>query len=349
MNRPALISSKQSKVGGHPAVGEGASPVDSRFRGNDDKWFPSFPRKRESTKNKRSGGGPSKRRRDANGPRPGVYARAATLRLMLLLALVSAGVGPAAAEDLLRVTCRGLFQLSVTEPALECSESDVLTDPEGGLLSAFSAAEADLARARLGAGAAGGAIRDVGYIGREASALLLQEFRIEGDWQGVMPLTITLELRYGFGGYGEGRMRAALWSSLDGSVRRENYAGLRMRHTGFGGALLSDDNSRGNHSLPQPGPYPSRSDLRVRVVQHVARERPDIVVRADLYMLATPSLGSLDTTTSALATAPGGARDVCAVSGERILAVRRPFGSSVGAERRGSSRRHGVALRSRGQ
>ena len=229
--------------------------------------------------------------------------RSAALNLIPFVLLALAGVGPAAAEDLLRVTCRGLFQLSVTEPALECAESDVLTDPEGGMLSAFSAAEADLGGARLAAGAAGGAIRDVGYIGREASALMLQDFRIGGDWQGAMPLTITLELRYGFGGYGEGRMRAALWSSLDGAVRRENYAGIRIRHTGFGGALLSDDNSRGNHSLPQPGPYPSRSDLRLRVVQHVPRERPDIVVRADLYMLATPSLGSLDTTTSALATA----------------------------------------------
>ena len=221
--------------------------------------------------------------------------------LFALLAL--AGGEVVVAEDLLRVTCRGQFQLSVTERALECSESDVLTDPDGGMLSAFSAAEADLAGARLGAGAAGGAIRDVGYIGREASALMLQGFRIEGDWQGAMPLTITLELRYGFGGYGEGRIRAALWSSLDGTVRRENRAGFRMRHTGFGGAQLSDDNSRGNHSLPQPGPYPSRSDLRLRVVQHVPRERPDVVVRADLYTLATPSLGSLDATTSALATA----------------------------------------------
>ena len=221
--------------------------------------------------------------------------------LFALLALT--GAAQVMAEDLLRVTCRGLFQLSVTDPALECSESDVLTDPEGGMLSAFSAAEADLAGARLGAGAAGGAIRDVGYIGREASALMLQDFRIEGDWRGAMPLTITLELRYGFGGYGEGRMRAALWGSLDGAIRRENYAGFRMRHTGFGGALLSDDNSRGNHSRPEPGPYPSRSDLRLRVVQHVPRERPDIVVRVDLYTLATPSLGSLDTTTSALATA----------------------------------------------
>ena len=230
-------------------------------------------------------------------------ARSVALELIACAFLALAGSGPAVAEDLLRVTCRGLFQLSVTEPALECSESDVLTDDDGGLMSAFSAAESELPKARLGAGAAGGAIREVGYIGREASALMLQGFRIEGDWHGAMPLTITLELRYGFGGYGEGRMRAALWSSLGGAVRRENYAGFRMRHTGFGGALLSDDNSRGNHSLPQPGPYPSRSALTLRVVQPVPREHPSIVIRADLSTLATPSLGSLDTTTSALVTA----------------------------------------------
>ncbi len=229
--------------------------------------------------------------------------RGAARRLIPFILLAQAGGGPLAAEDLLRVTCRGHFQLSVSEPALECAESDLLTDPQGGMVSAFSAAEADHGGARLGAGASGGAIRNVGYIGREASALLLQGFRIEGDWQGAMPLTITLKLRYGFGGYGEGRMRAALWSSLDGAVRRENHAGFRMRHTGLGGALLQNDNGRGNRSLPQPGPYPSRSELRLRVVQHVPREQPDVAIRADLYTLATPSLGSLDTTTSALATA----------------------------------------------
>ena len=226
-------------------------------------------------------------------------------RLTLFALLAAAGGGPAAAEDLLRVTCRGQFQLSVSEPALECSESDVLTDPEGGLLSAFSAAEAELPKARLGAGAAGGAIRDVGYIGREASALILQEFRIDGDWQGAIPVTLTLELRYGFGGFGEGRMKAALRSALGGGARRENYAGFRMRHTGLGGALLTDDNSRGNYSIPQSGPYPSRSVLTLRLVQHVPREQPIIVVRADLYVLATPSLGSFDATTSALVTAEG--------------------------------------------
>ena len=242
-------------------------------------------------------------KRAAKRPRPGVWARGATLCLLLLLSLVPAGGGTAASEDLLRVTCRGQFQLSVTEPALECSESGMLTDPEGGLLSAFSAATAELGSARLGAGAAGGAIRHVGYNGREASALMLQSFRITGDWRGTMPLTVTLELQYGFGGYGEGRMKVALRSSLDGTIRREHYAGFRMRHTELGGALLADDNSRGDHSLPQPGRYPSRSSVTLGVVQQVPRERPDIVVRADLYVLATPSLGSFDTSTSALVTA----------------------------------------------
>ena len=243
------------------------------------------------------------RPRAGGWPLPLRFARRALLHLLPFALLAAAAPDPAAAaEDLLRVTCRGIFQLSVTEPALECAESGLLSDPDGGLLSAFSAAEARLVDARLAAGAAGGAIRGVGYIGREASVLLLQNLRIVGDWQGSMPLTLRLELEYGFGGYGEGRMKAALRSSESGALRRENHAGLRMRHTGLGGALLDDDNSSGNYSLPQPGPYPARSALTLGVVQPVPRERPEIVVRVDLYVLATPSLGHLDATTSALAT-----------------------------------------------
>ena len=236
------------------------------------------------------------------GRLPRAVVRSAALCLLPCALLALSGSGPAVAEDLLRVTCRGQFRLSVTEPALECSESDMLTDAQGGLLSAFSAASAELASARLGAGAAGGAIRHVGYNGREASALMLQTFRIAGDWQGNLPLTVTLDLQYGFGGFGEARMKTALRSSLEGAIRREHLAGLHMRHTALGGALLADDNSRGAYSLPPPGRHPSRSRLSLSVVQQVPRERPGIVVRADLNALATPSLGSLDTTTSALVT-----------------------------------------------
>ena len=244
---------------------------------------------------------PKTRRGGAKRPCFGWRPRRAALSAVLLVSTSALGIGQAeAGEDLLRVTCRGLFQLSVTEPALKCSESDMLTDPQGGLMSAFSAAEAALSDPRVGVGAAGGGIRDVGYIGREATALMLQSVRIIGEWQGRMPLTVTLEIRYGFGGYGEGRMKAALRSSLDGTIRRENLSGFRMRHTGLGGAMLTDDASSGDYALPQPGPYPSRSTLSLSVVQAVPSERPGVRIRADLQALATPSLGSLDVSTSAL-------------------------------------------------
>ena len=244
-------------------------------------------------------------RRGARCRRGAVRARSVAARLALLASLAPAVPGIAGADELLRVTCRGQFQLSLTETALECSESDLLTGAQGGLLSAFSAARADLGTTELSAGAAGGAIRHVGYIGREASALLLRRFRITGDWQGAMPLTLTLELQYGFDGYGEGRMKAALRSSRGGGTRREHYAGLRMRHTALGGAVLTDDRSDGDHSLPQPGRYPSRSTLSLSVVQPVPREAPSVEVRADLYVLATPSLGRFDASTSALVAAQG--------------------------------------------
>ena len=244
---------------------------------------------------------PKTRRGGSRRPCFGRLPRRATLSALLLAASATLGIRHAAAgEDLLRVTCRGLFQLSVTEPALQCSESDMLTDPQGGLMSAFSAAEAALSDPRIGVGAAGGAIRDVGYIGREATALMLQSVRIIGEWQGRMPLTVTLEIQYGFGGYGEGRMRAALRSSLDGAIRGENLSGFRMRHTELGGAVLIDDNSSGDYTLPQPGPYPSRSTLSLSVVQAVPSAQPGVRVRADLQALATPSLGSIDVSTSAL-------------------------------------------------
>lgn len=241
------------------------------------------------------------RRGGSKRPCFGWLPRRATLNAVLLVASATLGIRQAAAdEDLLRVTCRGLFQLSVTEAALQCSESDMLTDPQGGLMSAFSAAEAALSDPRIGVGAAGGGIRDVGYIGREATALILQSVRIIGEWQGRMPLTVTLEIQYGFGGYGEGRMKAALRSSLDGTIRRENLSGFRMRHTELGGATLIDDDSSGDYTLPQPGLYPSRSTLTLSVVQSVPSEQPGVRIRADLQALATPSLGNIEVSTSAL-------------------------------------------------
>ena len=218
----------------------------------------------------------------------------------LLALVVAAG---AAAEDLLRVTCRGQFRLSVTEPAIECSESGMHGDPQGGMMSAFSAATANHVGAELEAGAAGGAIRHVGYFGREASALFLQRIWLGGEWQGAMPLTLTLDLEYGFGGHGEGRLHATLRSSEEGSGQGRNRAGLRMRHTEFGATRLREEGSTGNYALPEPGAYPSRSLLSLSVVHPVRRERPWVAVRADLLAFATPSLGQLEVSVSALATA----------------------------------------------
>ena len=253
---------------------------------------------------RRPGGGPGgrfgKRRPGAraSGPAGGVPGLAAGFAA--LLALAAAG---AAAEDLLRVTCRGHFRLSVTEPAIACSESGMHSGPQGGMMSAFSAAAADHVRAELEAGAAGGAIRHVGYFGREASALFLQRLWLAGEWQGAMPLTLTLDLEYGFGGHGEGRLHATLRSSEEGSGQGRNRAGVRMRHSEFGGARLREEGSTGNYALPEPGAYPSRSLLSLSVVQPVRRERPWVAVRADLLAFATPSLGRLDASVSALATA----------------------------------------------
>ena len=237
------------------------------------------------------------------GARLGSRLGAARVALLVLLPCLLPDAGGAAAEDLLRVTCRGQFRLSVTEPAIECSESGVLSDPAGGMVSAFSAATANHVSTEIGAGAAGGAIREVGYFGREASALFLQRLWLSGEWQGAMPLTLTLDLEYGFGGHGEGRLHAALRSSEEGSGRGRNRAGLRMRHTEFGGAQLREDGSDGNYALPEPGVYPSRSLLTLSVVHPVRRERPWAAVRADLMVFATPSLGRFDASVSALVTA----------------------------------------------
>ena len=206
-------------------------------------------------------------------------------------------------DSLVRVTCRGVFRLSVTEPALQCGEDDMLTDPDGGLMSAFSAATVDLASAELKAGAAGGAIRDVGYIGREASSLMLETWWLDGDWQGPMPVTISLRIRYGFGGYGEGRLVVHLRSSTTGSPRGDNHAGVRMSHTELGGAALIEDTTAGNYALPQPGTYPASSSLDLSVIQLIEPHDAVVEVRADLYVFAFPSLTTFDSTISALVNA----------------------------------------------
>ena len=211
------------------------------------------------------------------------------------------GTAVAGEDDLLRVTCRGMFKLSVTETTGECAEDDMLTDPAGGLMSAFSAAIADLGAAELRAGAAGGAIRGVGYIGREASALILQTYYVEGDWRGDLPVVIRARVRYGFGGNGQASALVALRSSTIGDPRGSNRANIRVRHSEFGGAVIEAIDPAGNYALPGEGSYPSRSSIDLSVYEHLPESGTGIEVRVDLFVYATPGLTSFDTSVSAVA------------------------------------------------
>lgn len=229
--------------------------------------------------------------------------RSPTVRAWYVLAWLMVLASPAglAEESLFRVTCAGMFKLSVTEASGQCAEDDMLTDPAGGLMSAFSAAIADLPGARLIAGAAGGAIRNVGYIGREASSLMLQNYRLEGDWRGTLPITIRTRIRYGFSGNGRSRAVVTLRSSTTGNARGSNRAGVRLTHTEFGGAILEPLDATGNYGQPGEGSYPSRSSIELSVYEQVPSTDVNLAVRVDLFVYALPSLTSFDTSVSSVA------------------------------------------------
>jgi hypothetical protein len=232
-------------------------------------------------------------------PRNGA-SRSAWRVLIWFCALMSSAV--LAEESLLRVTCNGVFRLSDDEPTLRCAEDGLLTDAAGGLMFAYSVAAADRARAEIQARAAGGVMRDAGYIDRAASALMLQSYELEGDWQGTLPVTIKAKVRYGFGGTGHARAIIALRSSMTGNPRGANRAVLWMTHTEFGGtALTHGDTNTGRYAMPEAGAYPSRSLLDISVVELVPAERATVAIRVDLFVYAMPALASLGTSIFAVA------------------------------------------------
>ena len=91
-----------------------------------------------------------------------------------------------------RATCKGIVDFSDSAIRARCHEANLLTDPEGGLVSGFTTAAVDVATGALNAGAAGGQIRDVGYNGGEASAFFKDRLTILGDWQGAIPVTVSM-------------------------------------------------------------------------------------------------------------------------------------------------------------
>ena len=106
--------------------------------------------------------------------------------LLLLLAVVSISTQAA----LVRANCRGIQELSLSEAEVSCYESNTLTDSAGHIMFGYTAAAASLKQGKLTADATGGAIRDVGYNGGEATALLKDKISIRGEWQGSIPVTV---------------------------------------------------------------------------------------------------------------------------------------------------------------
>ena len=226
-------------------------------------------------------------------------------RVQTAFLLVAMFVASAASAGIYRVTCKGIHKLSSAVSAGSCFEDAMLHDGNGRFFSSVSRAHADPARGTLAASAGGGAIRDAGYGGREATSVIVERFRLSGSWTGTMPVEITLTLRFAFEGDGESRLVAILSSSPGATTRREHRAAIRIRHTGLGGAVLIAYEARGRFEQPAPGRVARRATIELKVVQDVDAADPVIDIRADLLAYATPNLGPFDEALSSLVRARG--------------------------------------------
>ena len=224
-------------------------------------------------------------------------------RAALLFAAMLATATPQA--GLYRVTCKGIFKLASSTIGDSCAESGKLDDAHGRFVPSLSEARADLGRGTLTATAGGGAIRDVGYDGREATSVIIERFRLNGSWTGEMPVEITMKLRYRFGGDGESRLGALLRSSTSGAVRGEHQAAVRIHYTGLGGAVVIAGSTRGRFVQPAEGSIESRTVIELKVIQEIDAETPNLEVRADLIAYALPNLGLFEESLTSLVAAHG--------------------------------------------
>lgn len=223
-------------------------------------------------------------------------ARPALLSSLLLLA---AATVPANAAHV-RVTCRGIQEYSRFERVVSCDESSVLSGPDGRLLFGHTAARVELARGLLAASASGGAVRDVGYNGGEATALFMDELFVEGSWQGRVPVTVSMWIRYKFAGSGESRIHASLGATASTALSANNRAQIRLNHRGFNRATLQTVINDGAFRTPQNGSYPAQSTLEMSVTEMVALESPRLVVRARVDSYALPNLDTINPTAASL-------------------------------------------------
>ncbi|MDH3689117.1 MAG: hypothetical protein OEU36_06500 [Gammaproteobacteria bacterium] len=202
-----------------------------------------------------------------------------------------------------RVTCEGIQEFSVSKPEVQCSDAKVLSDPDGNLVPGFSFALASLPKGRLSASSAGGSIRDFGYNGGEASALFKDTLSIAGEWKGLLPITVSLYLRYTFAGLGEARLRTAVGTRSSGAMLDDNRAHVRMIRKGFGGVTLNRIESTGNVQLPAEGLYQPSAGIVLSVTEMVHQDSPTLDIRALVTTFSSPNLGSLGSIISALVSA----------------------------------------------
>ena len=221
------------------------------------------------------------------------------MRVLLLFGAIA----PVAEAAIVLVTCRGIHKMSDERAQVDCAESYTLSDPQGGLMTGYSTALSSLTRGALAAGAAGGVIRDASYHGRKASSILLDTVTATGAWRGAMPITVSLRVQFGFGGYGVSRLDAIVRSALPRNSGNTNQARVRIQHTALGAATLVSVDSTGNFKVPGDDAYPSAATIDLLVTQLIEPDSPTINLRADLYAYALPNLSQLESTTSSIVNA----------------------------------------------
>ena len=230
---------------------------------------------------------------------PRVFRAAAVFLLAGMLAAATAQAG------LYRVTCKGIFKLSTNATGDSCAESGKLDDADGRFLPSISEARADLGHGVLAATAGGGAIRGVGYGGREATSVIIEQFRLDGSWTGTMPVEITMKLRYRFEGDGESRLGVLLRSSAPRTARGQHQAAMWMHYTGLGGAVVLAGDTKGRFEQPADGSIADRTTIELKVVQRLDAAAPAIEIRADLVAYAMPNLGRFEESLTSLVDARG--------------------------------------------
>ena len=205
-----------------------------------------------------------------------------------------------ATEYLLRVTCKGNYQMSSEHQKLQCAEADSFVDADGTLQTPSSTASANLRTQHLVAEVAGSSIRHVSYQGRTASALIADALTLSGSWTGKLPVTFDLRIDYRFDGFGESQLLAALRSSRTLPPYKRKLAAIQLRNTGLGGTRLFVDGNEGNVVVPQSGYYPVAATIDVSITELLEASATIVRLRTDLTAHSLPNLSNLDPTISSI-------------------------------------------------